>query len=409
MRVLSIGFMYPPDDLGGGYELTWRSAVRSMRRRGERVRVLASDWSSPDRQEGARSDDDVHRELRVYWDQHRFPRLGPRARLAIERDNAAVLERHLEELRPEVVNWWAMGGMSLSLVEQVRRAGVPAVGVVGDDWLNWGPRADAWVRPFRGRPRTAKAVERLTGIPAQVDLGGAALWLFNSERMRASALAAQPELERVAVAHPGIDADLFRPAPPRPWEWRLLCLGRMDPRKGTHIAVEAMAHLPPQATLVLQGEGDPDYVAQLRDSVARLRLERRVSFSRQPRESLPAVYADADAILFPVQWEEPWGLVPLESMAVGRPVVATGTGGSAEYLRDGDNCLLFQPRDRARELAVAVRRLAQSPELRTRLRAGGASTAARFTESAYNEAIHAALTEAANSARAAAPRPRQPA
>ncbi len=56
---------------------------------------------------------------------------------------------------------------------------------------------------------------------------------------------------------------------------------------------------------------------------------------------MPAELAAADALLFPVQWEEPWGLVPLEAMASGTPVVATGTGGSGEYLRDGDNCLVY--------------------------------------------------------------------
>ena len=54
----------------------------------------------------------------------------------------------------------------------------------------------------------------------------------------------------------------------------------------------------------------------------------------------PAAYAAADAVLFPVSWEEPWGLVPLEAMAVGRPVLASRAGGGpAEYLRAGENCL----------------------------------------------------------------------
>ncbi len=88
---------------------------------------------------------------------------------------------------------------------------------------------------------------------------------------------------------------------------------------------------------VLQGSGDQDYVASLRARSSHLGLGPRVTFSQEPREWLPKVYADADAVVFPVTWNEPWGLVPLEAMAVGRPVVATGTGGSAEYLRDGEN------------------------------------------------------------------------
>ena len=119
----------------------------------------------------------------------------------------------------------------------------------------------------------------------------------------------------------------------------------------------------------------------------------RIEFSSEPRERLAAVYADADAVLFPVQWDEPWGLVPLEAMAVGRPVIATGTGGSAEYLSHERNCLIYEPRNSPRALADAVNRLAADASLRERLRDGGLATAPRFTERRYNEAIAAALDE----------------
>src|SRR3954452_10150102 len=152
MRVLAIGNIYPPHDFAGGYELTWRSSVLHLRGRGHEVRVLASDhradWT------GDELDPDVHRELRWYWRDHAFPRHGLRERIRLERHNAAVLARHLESFRPEAVAWWGMGGMSLGLVERVRRIGLPAVGVVGDEWLRWGPRADGWLPPPRGPPRT---------------------------------------------------------------------------------------------------------------------------------------------------------------------------------------------------------------------------------------------------------------
>jgi glycosyltransferase involved in cell wall biosynthesis len=94
-----------------------------------------------------------------------------------------------------------------------------------------------------------------------------------------------------------------------------------------------------------------------------------------------------------VTWDEPWGLVPIEAMAHGVPVVATGRGGSAEYLRDGDNALLHPPGDVA-ALARALRRLADEPELRERLRAGGAETAPRHTARAFNERLAEAMVGA---------------
>ncbi len=385
LRILSVGNIYPPHDMGGGYELTWRSSAADLRERGHAVRVLTTDFrvDAPSGEE----DPDVHRELRWYWHDHGFPRRGWRERVALERHNASVLELHLREFAPQVVNWWGMGGVSLGLIERVRRSGLPAVGVVGDEWMVWGPRADAWSRPFRRRPRLARHAERITGLPARPRLGEAALWLFNSEHVREKTLAAGWSLPRSAVLHPGIDESLFRPAPPRPWEWRLLYIGRLDPRKGVKLAIEALALLPDQAELTLQGGGDPAYVEELRTHAGSLGVGERVLFAAQPRERIADLYAEADVVVFPVQWEEPWGLVPLEAMAVGRPVVATGTGGSAEYLRDGENCLIFRPRHSPDALAAAVRRLASDEPLRARLRTGGAETAAPFTERRYNERI----------------------
>jgi glycogen synthase len=395
MRVLCAGNIYPPHDFAGGYELTWRSSVLQLRSRGHEVRVLASEYRSPALDPAFELDAEVYRELRWYWRDHEFPKLSLRQRFELERANAAVLDHHLAEFRPEAAAWWGMGGMSLGLIERVRRAGLPAMGVVGDEWMVWGRKADRWHAAMRRRPRLAPLVERLTSLPARVDLSGAATWLFNSAVVRERSAAAVGGLASTRVVHPGIDDELFRAAEPPTWSWRLACVGRLDPRKGVHLAVDAIALLPAEATLVIAGAGDERYIEDLRRRAAAAGVDGRVEFVQLPREELARLYASADAVLFPVQWEEPWGLVPLEAMAVGRPVVASGTGGSREYLRHGENSLVYEPRDSAQAVADAVRRLAGDAALRARLRQGGLATARRYTESAYNEAIERALMEAA--------------
>jgi glycosyltransferase involved in cell wall biosynthesis len=75
--------------------------------------------------------------------------------------------------------------------------------------------------------------------------------------------------------------------------------------------------------------------------------------------------------------------------------VATGLGGSGEYLRDGENCLLAPPADPG-ALAAAVRRLRDDGELRARLRAGGERTARTHTEGVFNRAVLEAVVAAAN-------------
>jgi glycosyltransferase involved in cell wall biosynthesis len=320
VRVLTVGNLYPPNHLGG-YELMWQAAVQELRRRGHEVRVLATP------------------ELRWYWRSHRWPR---RLRLAapwIERHNRRVFAAAAAPA--DVVSFWSMGGLSMSLVEHR-----PSLAVVMDDWLLYGPRVDpAWRRD--GPP----AVDR-------------ALFISRFVRERSGVDG--------EIVHAGYDQDVFGVQPEHEaWGGRLYLPGRLDRRKG-HLV--ALAALPEDATLLISGVGDEAYGASLR-----ARADGRVSFSTtRDRAVIAAEYAACDAVLFPVEWDEPWGLVPLEAMAVGRPVIATGTGGSAEYLRDGENCLLV-PRGDAAALRAAIGRLAGDPALRARLRAGGLATAAEHT------------------------------
>jgi glycogen synthase len=393
MRVLTVGSMYPPEHLGG-YELIWQSAVRALRDRGHEVRVLASDFALPNGGPRPEEDPDVHRELRRYWEGDRYPALSPRERLRIERANARTLRRHLDDFRPDAVSWWSMGGLSLSLLERVRRAGVPAVAYVADGWLVDGPKLDGWLRAWDTRPRTAALAARLTGIPTRLDPGAGARWLFISDATRAEARE-RWVLPDTAVAHAGVD-DVFTAQPRRPWHWRLLYAGRVDGVKGVDTAIEALALLPEAATLTIAGpDGAPEDVAAFTALAERLGVAGRIK--RRPalgRAELAGAYAQADALLFPVRWAEPWGLVPLEAMAVGTPVIASGTGGSAEYLANGANSLVVPGGD-PRDWAAAVIRLAAEPRLRERLREGGLRTASRHPADMAPLAVARALEDAA--------------
>jgi len=387
VRVLSVGNMYPPHHLGG-YELVWRSAVEHLRRSGHAARVLTSDL----RVGGvlAADDPDVHRELRWYWRDHRFPWRWPPARVRLERHNAAVLRAHLEDFTPDAVAWWSMGGMSLSLIGQAARAGVPAAAFVHDDWLLYGPRVDQWTR-LAGRRWSAGVAGRIADVPPGFDPAGVASWRFVSEAVRRRALQRVPDLPNPGVLTAGVARRFLDPAPPRAWDWRLLYAGRVDARKGIETAIDALTELPDGARLTVLGGGDERHLARLRARAGQRGLDGRVDFSPPvDRDAVAVAYAAADAVVFPVTWEEPWGLVPLEAMGRGRPVVATGRGGSGEYLRDGVNSLLFEAGDAA-ALRGRLAELAGDPELRARLVAGGLATARAHTEDDFNAGVAATL------------------
>lgn len=386
MRILAVGSMYPPHHLGG-YEVVWQGAMRHARDAGHQVRVLASDHAEPGA--GPEQDPDVHRTLEWYWSwqDYEWRRLSPLDRLRLERRNAAQLQQHLREFRPDVVTWWPMGGMSLSLIDRARRADNPSVLVVHDDWLVYGPQVDAWMRLWsRWRRFLAPPASQLTGLATSFELGSDRI-LFNSRFMQRRAKQNGVPLNNAAVVSPGIDGRFQNAPPVREWRWQLLCVGRLDPQKGQDTAIEALEALPPETTLTIAGTGDPAYIQRLHAQATRLGAAERVEFiGSVDRDSMPQLISEADVVVFPVRWEEPWGLVPLEAMGIGRPVVATARGGSAEFLLDGENALVFEV-DQSRQLAACVRRLGDDPALRRRLRQAGLATAANHTAEAFERRI----------------------
>jgi len=393
VRILTIGNRYPPRS-AGGYERLWAGMVADLRERGHRVRVLTTRPGPGDLAGAPVIEPGVHRELGWYWSEHAFPRCSLAATVRRERANAAVLARHLAAWLPDVVIWFSMGGMSLALLGQAAAAGLPAVAVVADDWLSYGPRVDGLTRRLPGpaRRRLAPVLTRALGIgPGPRMVPGPALRVsFISRFLREAARASGGWTAAGDVDHPGVDPVRFARSAPGPWTGRLLCCGRIDPRKGIATAIGALAKLS-EATLTVDGDGEGRERERLLTVAARAGVAGRVRWQLTAPEALAGVYAACDALLFTVTWPEPWGLVPLEAMAVGRPVIASRTpGGTAEYLEPEVNCILVAPEDAA-AVASAVRRLAADPGLRERLVAGGHRTAAGLTQAGWQAAIRGHL------------------
>jgi glycosyltransferase involved in cell wall biosynthesis len=306
-----------------------------------------------------------------------------REQLRIERHNQRALSAALEEVEPDVVSFWNMGAVSMGVLTTVVERGVPTVLVVCDNWLVYGPLVDPWAARFARRRLLAGVVRRLTRVPTAVtDLGRVEAVCFVSESVRRTAADNTRWSFRCStVTYSGVDrTDFPTPAPGEdagPWTGRLLYVGRVEVRKGVEAAVRALAGLPESYTLAVVGPGDERYLAELHRLAESLGIGERVRFDTVERDALRAHYLAADAVVFPSEWAEPFGLVPLEAMACGRPVVATAMGGSAEFLVDGVNCLLFAPGE-VRGLVDAVRRLADDERLRRRLVDGGLTTVSRF-------------------------------
>lgn len=382
-RILVLSNMYPPHHYGG-YELSCRDVVDRWRTRGHSVTVLTSDLRV------AGVEDPPHEESRGV-----LRRLGiafaagdldvpPRWRRPVRQwTDQRTLARAIDDVDPEVVSIWHMGAMATGLLTQLVRAGLPLVYVVCDDWLTYAPAIDPWMRQFVRRPTLGRVVERLSPLVATLpDLGTTGRFCFVSDLTRRRSVEHSPwEFPDSSVTFSGIDRRDFPPAAPatdRPWRGRLLHVGRIEQRKGLATAIQALRHLE-GASLALLGRGDPDHEADLMALANELGVADRVAFEGMvDRADLARRYAEADAVLFPVDWDEPFGLVPIEAMACATPVVASGRGGVAEFFEDGGNVVLFPPGDDV-ALAAAVRRLSEDPALRARVVAGGLQLADRLT------------------------------
>ena len=392
MRVLTVGSRFPPDG-GGGYERLWTAAREALGSAGHEVQVLTT------RAPGAPPQAGVRRELDWYWRDDAFPARTVASVVRTERANAAAWDRVVATFAPDRVLWLAMGGMSLSLLGRARAQGLAAVAVIADDWLNYGPRVDGLTRRLPGPLRRpgGTLLSRALALGAGPHLaGGPGLRVsFISAYLRDTARAGGAWAGPAFIDHPGVDSTRFAGArPAETWRGRLLYCGRLDPRKGVATAIAALARLP-DAVLTVDGDGTPAERERLRAVAARHEVADRVIWRVSAPDRVHAAYADADAVLFPVTWPEPWGLVPLEAMATGRPVVVSAAGGGiGEYVRDGNNALVVAPEDPG-SLAAAVMRLAADPGLRERLVSGGRSTTAALTEAAWCEAVVAHLSAVA--------------
>lgn len=124
----------------------------------------------------------------------------------------------------------------------------------------------------------------------------------------------------------------------------LLFLSRLAPEKGTHLAIEVARRL--GMPLIVAGKVDRidrDYYHSTVEPLIDGNLVRYVG--EVTREEAKALYAGARALLLPIQWEEPFGLVMPEAMACGTPVIAFKRGAAPELIVDGETGFLVDDGD----------------------------------------------------------------
>ena len=159
----------------------------------------------------------------------------------------------------------------------------------------------------------------------------------------------------------------------------ILFVGRMEMRKGLRFLLAAFARLKweyPQLRLIVVGPGRLDAASE------RILGERYVEdvevIGGVPYDDLPRYYRTADIFCSPATGGESFGIVLLEAMAAGTPVLASNIPGYAGVVDNGETGLLFEPKDEV-SLANAIVSLMQQPELRARMATKGRVHVQRFS------------------------------
>lgn len=169
----------------------------------------------------------------------------------------------------------------------------------------------------------------------------------------------------------------------------VLFVGRLAEKKGTAYLIRAMRQV--DALLVIAGGGPLE--ADCKALTSQLHMEERVRFlGAKPHTELRTLFASADLFAAPSVTAkggdvEGFGLVILEAMASGLPVVASRSGGITDLITDGENGLLAPERD-ADQLADRINRLLGDDALRRELSLASRRTACRFDYSVIAEKYH---------------------
>nr|WP_225952736.1 glycosyltransferase [Mycobacterium sp. OAS707] len=192
---------------------------------------------------------------------------------------------------------------------------------------------------------------------------------------------------RMSVVPCGVNLDHFTPdgpTAPRGERHRIVSVGRFVPRKGFDTVVRALPAIPGAELVIVGGPekaqlaSDPE-ARRLRALAAQLGVADRVKlYGSVAREYMPAILRSADVVAC-TPWYEPFGIVPLEAMACGVPVVASAVGGMIDTVVHDVTGRLVKPKSHT-EVADAINDLLHNDFLRKGLGAAGRDRAkARYS------------------------------
>ena len=363
----------------GGTETVVAHTVEEQLSRGHEPRVFATNaLQAEDSSVSLPPNAEVFDYIYPYWP------MPAKDRLALDKKGgspyAPRLFRSVRDYAPDLIHIHAGGRLAVAAVWLAERLGVPSVmSLHGGAAVVPQSEIDEMLRPMRRKFPYGGIVDRLLGWRfdplARV---GAIVCISRAEETRLNGL--YPD-RRVRYVPNGV---AVAPRVARRVDQKtrsILCVSRIDYQKNQVALVEALAKLPANCRLTLIGPITAAWYAEkIRARAAELGVTDRFTLipGLPPGSAeLEAEFAKADVFVLP-SVHEPFGIVALEAMQRGLPLVSSNVGGLPDFVSDEENGLLFDPADVV-ALASAIARVLDEPGLAERLIDGGLKTSARFT------------------------------
>lgn len=290
--------------------------------------------------------------------------------------------RHLaDNLTPPFEERLARGRLDVLLQDELNHPSLPRLNrrLRGRD----GPPVVAIVHHLRSSEARAVWPNRLYRLVERAYLRGIDGFVFNSATTRRAVEALAGAGRPSIVAHPGgdrlaatIGAEGVAQRATRPGPLHVLFVGNVIPRKGLHTLLRALAGITPPAwrlTVVGSLTADQSYARAIGRQIERAGLSARVDMRGSVSDAELAACLAASHVLAVPSTYEGFGIVYVEAMAFGLPVIATTAGAAGEVVSDGRDGFLIAPGDVA-ALAARIDLLSQD---RARLTAMGRAAVAR--------------------------------
>lgn len=165
-----------------------------------------------------------------------------------------------------------------------------------------------------------------------------------------------PDLNYINTIYHGLDLEKIKFCP-KPEDY-LAFVGRIRTEKGTHLAIKVAQKV--DSKLKIAGEPSPKEQKYFNQKIKPYFNSDIQYLGLVLHKNIFDFLGNARALLFPIQWEEPFGLVMIEAMATGTPVVAFGRGSVPEIVKDGETGFVIKPGD-VDAMAEAVRKIQKMP------------------------------------------------